>query len=250
MPPKAGQTKAKAGVSTRRPRGSLSREEIVRGAYELVEMESVDELSMPRLGRHLGVGVTSIYWYFRSKEELLDALTEQAARRFNEILPEFSGYDWDEHLRQYFRAFRRVFIENPSLCDLVVLRAPMQSQQAMVHYFARLDKEIGVLVQAGFSTEEAVRAYMTLSVYARGCVVQDRLYSMAGRSAKGEEEEQQLFAALVGRASLPVMAEAITYWSNSFATDDDFEAGLTIIIDGLRERLARTLTQAEGRTEE
>ncbi len=38
---------------------------------------SIDNLSMPQLARHLDVGVTSIYWYFRRKDELLDAMTER-----------------------------------------------------------------------------------------------------------------------------------------------------------------------------
>jgi len=130
MPPRAGRTKAKAGASPRRPRGPLSREEIIKGAFELVEAESVEELSMPRLARHLGVGVTSIYWYFRSKEELLDALTEQAVRRFEELMPEFGGCSWDEHLRQYFHGAsssrtRRCAIS--SCCARPCRRAPCPS---------------------------------------------------------------------------------------------------------------------------
>jgi len=193
---------------------------------------------MPRLARHLGVGVTSIYWYFRSKDELLDALTEQAAVRFTELMPTFNGYIWDEHLRQYFRAFRRLFIENPALCDLIVLRAPMQSQEAKTHYFGRLEREIKMLVDAGFPMREAVHAYMTLSVYARGCVLQDRLYAVAGQSTEPDGERKSL-AAVIDPATMPVMSEAINHWSSTFATDDDFEMGLTTIIDGLSQQLLR-----------
>ena len=39
---------------------------------------SIDNLSMPVLAKHLDVGVTSIYWYFRRKDDLLDAMTDLA----------------------------------------------------------------------------------------------------------------------------------------------------------------------------
>lgn len=242
MPPRAGQTKARAGASTRRPRGSLSREEIIKGAFELVEAEGIDELSMPKLARHLGVGVTSIYWYFRSKEELLDALTEQAAIRFTEQMPELTGYAWDEHLRHYFRASRRLFADNPALCDLIVLRAPMQSEQARPHYYRLLERELRVLVDAGFPIREALHAYMTLSVYTRGCALQNRLYQAMDRSDDVESARKAL-AARVDPETMPIMAQASRYWSDSFASDEDFEMGLTIIIDGLGQQLARVRAQ-------
>lgn len=242
MPPRVGQTKARAGGSTRRPRGSLSPEEIVRGAFELIEAESVDELSMPRLARHLGVGVTSIYWYFRSKDELLDALAGQAAARFTEMMPTFTGYTWDDHLRHYFRALRRLFIENPALCDLILLRVPAQSPEARTLFFTRLEQELKVLVDAGFSVREAVHAYMTLSVYTRGCVLQDRLYTAAGRVPDGDEVRKAV-AAVADPATMPIMAEAAEYWSDNLATDDDFEAGLDIVIEGLSKKLAQAQAQ-------
>ena len=68
---------------------------------------------MPRLARHLAVGVTSLYWYFRSKDDLMAALTEEAADRLYRMLPDYRGRPWDEHLLEYFREFRRVFLGNP-----------------------------------------------------------------------------------------------------------------------------------------
>jgi len=65
-----------ASQRQRRERGSISVEEILTGAFEVAAHVSIDNLSMPVLARHLDVGVTSIYWYFRRKDELLDAMTD------------------------------------------------------------------------------------------------------------------------------------------------------------------------------
>jgi AcrR family transcriptional regulator len=239
MAPRAGEVKAQRSTP-RRPRGSLNREDIIAAAFELIAgEEGVDGLSMPRLARHLDVGVTSLYWYFRSKDDLMAALTEEGADRFYQLLPDYRGRPWDEHLSCYFRDFRQVFRDNPALCDLIVLRAPMQarSPEAVRRFFTLLEREISALVQAGFPVAEAVDAYMTLSVYTRGCVLNERLFTAA-------EEQLDRGGYRAPRpdldpANLPVMAEAARYWAPSFATDEKFEAGMGLIIDGLRVRLAQ-----------
>jgi len=232
-----GEPRAPQAVS-RRPRGTLNRVDIIAAAFELVAgADGVDGLSMPRLARRLSVGVTSLYWYFRSKDDLMSALTEEAADRLYRMLPDYRGLPWDEHLRRYFRDFRRVFLDNPALCDLIVLRAPSEarSPEATSRLFTLLEREIGALVDAGFPVRDAVEAYMTLSVYTRGCVLNERLFAAA-------EEQQARGGYLMPRPdadpdSFPVMAGAAEYWVPSFSTQEKFEAGIGFIIDGLRGRL-------------
>ncbi|MDT7755107.1 MAG: hypothetical protein QOH27_1005, partial [Mycobacterium sp.] len=73
---KATSATARSAKPKRRPRGSLDVEEIITGAFELADEVSIAGLSMPVLAKHLDVPVTSIYWHFRKKEQLLDAMTE------------------------------------------------------------------------------------------------------------------------------------------------------------------------------
>jgi AcrR family transcriptional regulator len=244
MAPKVGEAKTERATA-RRPRGSLNRGDIVTAAFELIAAEAgTDALSMPRLARHLGVGVTSLYWYFRSKDDLLAALTEEAADRLYRLLPDYRERPWDEHLLRYFRDFRQVFRDNPAICDLIVLRAPMQarSPEAMRRFFALLEREISALVQAGFPVPDAVNAYMTLSVYTRGCVLNERLFTAAEEQMG--QRGYRVAPPDLDPDSLPVMAEAAKYWTPSFATDEKFEAGIGFIIDGLRARLARLTAEA------
>ncbi|BCI86700.1 hypothetical protein NIIDMKKI_19060 [Mycobacterium kansasii] len=73
---------ATADKRQRRERGSINPDDIITGAFELAEQVSIDNLSMPLLGKHLGVGVTSIYWYFRKKDDLLNAMTDRALSKY------------------------------------------------------------------------------------------------------------------------------------------------------------------------
>jgi AcrR family transcriptional regulator len=223
---------------SRRPRGSLSADEIVAGAMELMAQENgLGGMSMPRLAEHLGVGVTSIYWYFRSKDDLVAALTERAAAEMFDALPANDHLPWDERLAEYFRAFRRLFAENPVLADLVVMRAPLQarSPEASVRFLSLLEREIGALVAAGFSDEDAISAYTTLSVYTRGCVLSQRIYGLAEQQVTAGESPLPRVDSFPDR--LPLMTRLGAHYTPSMATDERFEAGMALVIDGLRGRL-------------
>src|SRR6476469_8003696 len=106
-----------ASQRQRRERGSISVEEILAGAFEVAAQVSIDNLSMPVLARHLDVGVTSIYWYFRRKEELLDAMTDRALAQYEFTVPVIDASNWREALRNHARNMRKQFLDDPVLCD-------------------------------------------------------------------------------------------------------------------------------------
>src|ERR1035437_3680551 len=112
----------KAKRETRRARGSLDRQQIIDNAFELARISSVDDISMPALARYIGVGVTSIYWHFRSKDEFMDAMILEGFNRFYQMIPWTDDGDWRDGLRQYFTSFRRCLVDNPVVADLVVGR--------------------------------------------------------------------------------------------------------------------------------
>ena len=91
---------ATAEKRQRRERGSINPDDIIKGAFELAEEVGIDNLSMPLLGKHLGVGVTSIYWYFRKKDDLLNAMTDRALRQYVFATPYVEAKDWRETLAQ------------------------------------------------------------------------------------------------------------------------------------------------------
>ena len=101
----------------RNPRGSLNAEVILAEAFRLSKEESVEALSMPKLAKRLGVGVTSLYWYFHTKEELLAAMLSQVADDYLSLLPDHEGLVWDEHFRRYFNDMRRIFLTHDVICD-------------------------------------------------------------------------------------------------------------------------------------
>ncbi len=165
---------ATAEKRQRRERGSINPDDIIKGAFELAEQVGIDNLSMPLLGKHLGVGVTSIYWYFRKKDDLLNAMTDRALRQYVFATPYVEAKDWRETLRNHARAMRKTFMGNPILCDLILIRSALSPRAAKLGV-QEVEKAIDSLVEAGLSPEDAFDTYSAMSVHVRGSVVLQRL---------------------------------------------------------------------------
>jgi len=158
----------------RRERGSISVDEIINGAFEVAAEVSIDNLSMPLLARHLDVGVTSIYWYFRKKDELLDAMTDRALAQYEFTVPCIDASNWRASLRNHARTMRMRFRDDPILCDLVLIRGHYGA--GAVHgALQEIEQPVAALVEAGLTPQQAVDTYGAISVHTRGSVVLQRL---------------------------------------------------------------------------
>ena len=158
----------------RRERGSISVDEILNGAFDVAAQVSIDNLSIPVLARHLNIEVTSIYWYFRTKDGLLDAMTDRALAQYKFTVPDIDASNWRESLRNHARTMRRQFLEDPVLCDLVLIRGHygMRALHGALH---EIERPVAALVEAGLTPEQAVETYGAISMHSRGSVVLQRL---------------------------------------------------------------------------
>lgn len=223
---------AKPATATKRPRrerGSINPDDIIAGAFELAEQVSIDNLSMPLLGKHLGVGVTSIYWYFRKKDDLLNAMTDRALREYVFATPYVEAADWRETLANHARAMRKTFMSSPILCDLILIRSAL-SPRAVRAGELEVEKAIASLVEAGLSTEDAFNTYSAVSVHVRGSVVLHRLYE---KNQAAGEDAHSLEDAIIGTAeSTPLLARVSAEGHRIGAADErNFEYGLECILD-------------------
>ena len=235
---------ATAEKRQRRERGSINPDDIIAGAFELAEQVGIDNLSMPLLGKHLGVGVTSIYWYFRKKDELLNAMTDQALRQYVFATPYVEAKDWRETLRNHARGMRKTFLGNPILCDLILIRSALPPRAARLGV-AEVEKAIAGLVEAGLSVGDAFDTYSTVSVHVRGSVVLQRLYekNRATDDRPGYFEETMVIDA----ETAPLLAQVTGEGHRIGAADEtNFEYGLECILDHA-ERLIAAGAAAPGR---
>lgn len=209
----------------RRERGSISVDEILNGAFEVAKEVSIDNLSMPLLAKHLDVGVTSIYWYFRKKDDLLNAMTDRALGQYDFATPFVEGRDWRDSLQNHARKMRQTFRSNPILCDLILIRGTF-GREATQGAFQKLEKAVATLVGAGLSPEDAFDTYASISVHTRGSVILERLQDKAGgvKPRRGPS--------VIDPATMPLIAELTEKGHRIGVADDiNFEYGLNCILD-------------------
>ena len=85
----------------------LQREAIIRTALDLLGETGVDGLTTRRIAAALGVQQPALYWHFKDKAALLDALAEaMLAENHSRSLP-LPDEDWRHFLIENARSFRR-----------------------------------------------------------------------------------------------------------------------------------------------
>ncbi|MEE4021450.1 TetR/AcrR family transcriptional regulator [Gordonia sp. PKS22-38] len=177
--------KTRRTSTNRRPRGSISADEIITGAFEVANQVSLAEFSMPLLAKHLDVGVTSIYWYFRKKEDLLDAMSEKAGAEYQEATPFEGADDWQDALRRHFRRMHRTFRAQPVMVELTLLRVRnARSSPASLEVMAeKLETIIASLVSAGFTRDGALEVYLSLLAHVCGSAMLEHFGVFTGSEA-------------------------------------------------------------------
>ena len=147
----------------RRPRGSLSREQVVDAALRLADQDGLDALSMPALARQLECGIMTLYGYVDDKEDLLDAI---ALRGLADLrLPRPLPLQPADVLIAWGRALRRTLLDHPSL-PVIFLSRPVIGPGI----FRGIESLLAALGRGGMPPSAALQAIYAVIIYATGFV--------------------------------------------------------------------------------
>ena len=209
-----------------RPRAGLRREAIAAEALRIADAEGLDSLSMRTLADRLGVGTMTLYGYYRSKDELLDAMVDAAV---TERPPFPAEGGWRERLHEVVMTARRALLRHPSLVELRV-RRPVLRPEALRFGEAVL----GILRGAGLPPREAARAFRLLFTYTFGYAA----LSPAGATEQSREAARAALARLP-RDEFPAITESLEEASDAMGGEEAFAFGLDVILDGIGARIDR-----------
>jgi len=116
------------GVAERKARHRTSlRQEILEAARELFVTEGYQNVSMRRIAEKIEYSPTTIYIYFRDKQELLFQVVEDTFRQLAQTLEELQKEQIDdpvEHLRRGLRAYVDFGIQHPNHYKLALMTEP------------------------------------------------------------------------------------------------------------------------------
>ena len=130
-------------------RGQRSREKILRAARELFEERGFDKATLRTIAERAGMGASSIYRHFQSKEELLIAelvdLQEEAWRRFRD--GDARRSPTRKRARRFLDCQHELLAEDSDL-TLIALRATTRPGARVASQVLALnDRTIGLLME-------------------------------------------------------------------------------------------------------
>jgi AcrR family transcriptional regulator len=121
--PTSGSPAEPPGGEITTGRGSLDRRRIIDAAVVLIDEFGLRQLTMRRLGAHLGVEGMALYHYIPGRESLLDGIVETVIDDLHDD-PELMlvGNDWRGFLRRLALAVRRTALAHPEVFPLIATR--------------------------------------------------------------------------------------------------------------------------------
>jgi AcrR family transcriptional regulator len=99
---------------------TLSREQIIRAAIELLDAEGAAGLSMRRLGARLGSGATSLYWHVATKDDLLELAVDEVMGEI--YVPEPGDTPWRIGVSVMAGSMRTMLLRHPWVISLLGVR--------------------------------------------------------------------------------------------------------------------------------
>jgi AcrR family transcriptional regulator len=155
---------------------SLTREQIVRVAIELLDAEGAAGLSMRRLGTELGAGATSLYWHVAHKDELLELAIDEVMGEI--YVPEDGDSDWRTGASILVNSARTAVLRHPWVIGLLGTK-PTLGPNAM-----RMgERSVLLLTAAGFTGLEVAHVSSLLNAYAIGSATTQAAVAAAVKQA-------------------------------------------------------------------
>ena len=204
---------------------AIEREKILDAALALLNEVGLDQFSTRRLAEKLGVQQPALYWHFRSKSTLLDALNHEILVRYHAQRAPDPGERWDDFTLANARGFRRALL---SVRDGARINAGTRPTDTD---FADYEAQLRLFVDSGFNAREALSIAIAITRYVVGYVLEEQ-----GERERSEEEPELTGDPLREVAQFPILAEAMQplVHGETIDTEAVFEDGLAYMLAGMR----------------
>ena len=236
---------AAASINTPRPRGrprSLSQAAVLDVALSLLEDAPLEDFTLGRLAKRLGVPITSLYTYYPNRDALLAAAGERMFARFD-WTPQ-SDADWQSVLLSWMLALSRHFEHYP-----ITQKVLAWDERISPAWLRVLEPIITLLHDQGLRGEELARTFAWF--------IQGTIGFIDAHAYTARNQPQSSIAPLdMRRVASGEMAALFEFWRYAGELDQQrvLESGLRGLVDGVArcmvEMHAHGAAVAEQRTAE
>ncbi|MFJ2261535.1 TetR/AcrR family transcriptional regulator [Streptomyces sp. NPDC087844] len=210
----------------------------VETALDLLDAHGLDALTMRRLADAVGARAGALYRYFATKQDLLTAMAEYMLADVQKSVAARPGAagDWQDRLAGLAYGLRAALLARRDGA-----RVFAGTHSTGVNTLGFSEAVTGVLREAGFADDDAVRALLVLANFTLGHTLEEQAVLQVEPS---ESAEIRRLSEAVAAGRFPNLAAGL----HALASADyeaHFEFGLSLLIRGL-EALDRRVETRRG----
>jgi AcrR family transcriptional regulator len=208
-------------------RPALSRARIIDAAARVADQRGLPGVSMRNVGSELGVEAMSLYHHISGKDDLLDGLADWVFTGVE--LPDLDQ-PWRPAMIARATSSRSRLAAHPWALGLIESRR--NPGPALLHHH---DTVLGCLRTNGFTVVLAAHAFSAIDAYVYGFVLTELNLPME----PGEGADELVAEMGLPTDTYPHLAEMMTeqVLGKSYSYGDEFDFGLSLILDGLEDKL-------------
>lgn len=223
----------------------ISEDKILEASWELLGEEGLEKFSLRRLADRIGIQAPSLYWYFKSKQDLYQRLANQVSKI---ILEEFHAEgDWKAQLAELAITVRAVLSRYPCSTQLMMMTLPHEPD--MIRFTNRM---LLCVESTPLEEEQKMQVVTTLVNYVFYFVLDkyqhdrnvDLIVKEHGAGALPGEEMVRLLNSM-SEADAGLFRRMFSKGIYELmGTDTAFEFGLELILLGIEQVIKRSVEHA------
>jgi AcrR family transcriptional regulator len=219
------------------PRDTLTREQIVTAAIELMDAEGLDGLNMRALGKRLGSAATAVYWHIDSKANLIALAGDQV---WHEVaLPDPAAAGWRAAATELATGLHAMLTRHPWLVQAFgsyMVFGPGKARHD--------DHSLAIYEAAGFTSPQADQAMATVFTFVLGNALGPAAAATLPRKLSRGGNADALIRDTMAKArdiaaQFPRLRARLETTAAGYAAapEHNLEFGLRAIFDGLEAQL-------------
>ncbi|AIQ47700.1 transcriptional regulator [Paenibacillus sp. FSL R7-0273] len=212
----------------------ISEDRILEASWELLGEDGIEKFSMRRLADRVGIQAPSLYWYFKSKQNLYQSLANQISKI---ILGEYrSEGDWKGQLAGLAVTVRSVLSRYPCSTQLMMMTLPHEPD--LIRFTNRM---LLCVEETPLEPEQKMQAATTMMNYVFFFVLDSYQHErnvsamIKDHEALPGEEMLQLLDTMTDKDAGLFRRMFTTGLFELMGTDQAFEFGLKIILLGIEQ---------------
>jgi TetR/AcrR family tetracycline transcriptional repressor len=212
------------------PRRTLTEDEIIGAALELLDEGGVSAASVRGIAARVGVAPNAVYTYFPDKAAVVKAIVEHLLGQVDLAVFSDRNVPWRQRIESLALELRERLTAHPGAVNLMI-GGPMDGPRAL----ALNEHLMETLRDSGLDAEEAAKASYLLIVYVFGSIALETA-ELGGRLG-GSSEGERIASRLEGFSAIPAgtfpLSAAAARIMAGYVSTQQYAWGLHKVLDGI-----------------